>query len=339
VQKRTDAEWLREIEAIYAGYAIYHQSGGAEQAVFDSAMGRPSPRSMRLLGRLTARFPLNDTGRLLDVGCGNGALLRAFSAIAPNWALAGTEWSDKYRSIVEAIPGVEALHTVAPEDVPGRFAMITMIHVLEHIPSPRAYLERLADKLEPGGHLVIEVPDHRQNPFELTIADHCSHFSQTSLARLLRSAGYEVLSEADDWVAKEITVVARPAAAVAAEARTRAPESDRARVQDLVSWLVAVASDARAAAEDGHFGLFGTSIAATWLTEALGDRIRFYVDEDPDRVGKTHLGRPIYQPSDVPEGSRVFIALPTPIAESLCRRLGSDAVEYRSPPRLPARDR
>ena len=146
---------------------------------------------------------------MLDVGCGNGAMLRAFGKATTGWSLAGTELGDKYRRTVESIPGVESLHTCPPEEVPGQFDMVSMIHVLEHIPEPAAFLARLLPKLVPGGLLVVELPHHVANPFELLIADHCTHFAAATATALLERAGLEVLSVAENWVPKELTVVAR----------------------------------------------------------------------------------------------------------------------------------
>ena len=128
---------------------------------------------------------------MLDVGCGNGAMLRAFSQAAPGWSLAGTELSDKYRRLVEGIPGVESLYTCPPAEVPGQFDLVSMIHVLEHIPRPAAFLARLLPKLVPGGLLVVELPHHVANPFELLIADHCTHFAAATAAAVLERPGWK----------------------------------------------------------------------------------------------------------------------------------------------------
>src|ERR1700722_13630288 len=105
VQCIPDAAFIAEIDAIYAGYAIYHQSEGEEQAVFDSGTGDASPRSQRLLQRFLERFPLAAEGRVLDIGCGNGSTLKAFQKLRPRWKLVGTELNEKYRQSVEAIAG------------------------------------------------------------------------------------------------------------------------------------------------------------------------------------------------------------------------------------------
>lgn len=245
---------------IYEGYRIYHQSNGLEQSVFAEGPA-PVARSALLLDRLLARFAFPERGRLLDVGCGNGSLLRAFSSLMPSWTLAGTELDDRHRAEVEEIAGVEALYVCPPDGVPGCFALITLVHVLEHVPAPWRWMARLVRKLDED--VLVQVPDYRQNPFDLLIADHCTHFSWDVLEEVVRRAGFEPLLVADDWVEKEVSVVAR-------RGRTRREESAPSRCSETlaglrgrVEWLNAVRDVARRASLLGPFGVFGTSIAGT----------------------------------------------------------------------------
>lgn len=332
--KVIDDAWSREAEQVYAAYTLYYQAEGAEQAVFEAATGASAPRSIRLLERLRSTLGLPAEGRLLDVGCGNGAFLRASSRLMPGWALSGTEQSDRSRSVLESIPGYEALHTGPLEQVPGQFDMVSLIHVLEHIPDPRNILGALRGKLKEGGVLVIQVPDRLQNPFDLLIVDHSTHFTPSAVADLVRSCGYEVAVTASDWISKEITVVARLGTASGPMA-THAADEPVERIAGDVEWLRRVSDQARAVASAGSFGLFGTSIAAMSLIGVLGDSVRFFVDEDPQRVGKTLMGRPVHHPRDVPAGSQVFVALPPTLAESVRDRLATPTVTYHTPP--PAR--
>ena len=85
VQKPADAAFLAEIDDIYRSYAIYHQAAGAEQAVFEQSSGLPASRSVKLLDTFRQHANLARTGRMLDVGCGNGATIRAFGQVAPGW--------------------------------------------------------------------------------------------------------------------------------------------------------------------------------------------------------------------------------------------------------------
>src|SRR5205085_10385374 len=99
----------------------------------------------------------------------------------------------RYQKQIEAIAGAGSLHIAAPGDVPGHFDLITLIHVLEHIPNPRALLVELRKKLKPGGMLVIEVPAFMRNPFDLLIADHIVHFNEVTILQTMRTAGYDTV--------------------------------------------------------------------------------------------------------------------------------------------------
>src|SRR5262249_45563814 len=102
-----------------------------------------------------------------------------------------------------------------------------------------------------------------------------------------------------------------------------------------IRWLSATVGSARRCASRGQLGLFGTSIAATWLAADLKDAVGFFVDEDPARVGKTFMERPIYHPSRVPPDSHIFLGLARPLADTVYRRLTRPGVSYHLPPELP----
>lgn len=339
VQKRVDAQWRREIEEIYSGYSVYSQSDGVEQAVFDSSTGVSAARSERLVDRLEQALDLSSTGHLLDVGCGNGALLRVFSDKFPSWTLAGNELTANTRAEVEAIRGVEALHVGPSLEVPGRFDLITLLHVLEHIENPVEFLEGLKGRFLPGGKLFIEVPGYQQNAFDLLIADHCTHFTAESLAAILTRAGYMVLHLSQEWVRKEISVIATPVEGGSPKELETPPDVFPwiEEIESRVNWLQSVADSARSVSKQAPLGILGTSIAGTWLVETLGEQVHFFVEEDPARIGKRHLHRPILPVGDVQPGSAVFIALPPNIAKRIKTRLEKKRpeVEWIIPPPLP----
>lgn len=328
VQKALDEAWFCETKKIYDAYSIYYQSDGVEQAVFDNVSGQPSLRSERLVEGLRYRVALPEKGRLLDVGCGNGAFLRVFGERAPLWSASGTELSDKYRTAVEAIEGVEALYTCAPAEVPGSFDLISIIHALEHIPGPRAFLASMWDKLNDDGLLLVEIPDCGQTCFDLLVADHCTHFTAATATAVLKSAGYEVISLATDLVPKELTIIARKTADRENSCTQVSASCSSDSTVGSVRWLQSVVESARSVSTMGAFGLFGTAIGATWLFGELGESVSFFVDEDPHRIGKTHMGLPIYRPSEVPADSHVFIALPSSQAKRVRARMEESGFNF-----------
>ena len=88
------------------------------------------------------------------------------------------------------------------------------------------------------------------------------------------------------------------------------------------------------AARSQVFGIFGTSIAATWLAGSLDDKVSFFVDEDPSCQGREHLGRPVFAPHQVPHGAQVFLALVPKIAANVATRLTAHGVRFTSPQTL-----
>src|SRR6202034_98872 len=104
-----------------------------------------------------------------------------------------------------------------------------------------------------------------------------------------------------------------------------APNASRA-VASALCWLDAMRGDARGNRDGRLFGIFGTSIAGTWLYSELGDQVSFFVDEDPQRAGKSHLGIPIVLPEQAPEDSLVFVALPESLAGTVISRLRHNSV-------------
>ena len=83
--------------------------------------------------------------------------------------------------------GIPSLATMemAPE---GRFDLVVMSHVLEHLPDPVSYLGHLRESLlTPGGSLLIEVPNlYSHDSFEVA---HLLAFSPHTLGEVLRKAG------------------------------------------------------------------------------------------------------------------------------------------------------
>jgi SAM-dependent methyltransferase len=138
------------------------------------------------------------SGSMLDVGCGRGDMAGAFAR--RGWSAYGV---DPSLGAVEAARelGVEAtVGTLA--DAPGQARECDIVifnHALEHLPDPRADLMVALERLRPGGHLVIAVPDWSSwqrkrfgaKWFHLDLPRHIHHFSPRALERVARDAGFE----------------------------------------------------------------------------------------------------------------------------------------------------
>jgi hypothetical protein len=331
VQKPLTDSWLSDIGGIYARYDMFRQAeGGDEQLVFVPSTGEPMRRSFAVLKQLTDISAFSHDGRAIDVGCGNGAMLKAISRFAPGWSLSGTEQSDATLLQLQDIKGFERLYGPDLATVPGPFDLMTLSHSLEHFVMPAQELATTAELLSSSGLLIAQVPDCAKNLYDILVADHRSHFTAETLATCARRAGLEHFVVTDRLVPKELTLIASKDSqriapfgpiSVSGGGDTVAHVDER-EMMSRVTWLSSVQQAAREAATDGApFGIFGTSIAGTWVFGGLQAETKFFVDEDISRVGKRHEERPIVAPKDIAPDTRVFLCLIPEIAAAVEARL------------------
>jgi len=329
VQKQAAPAWREETARIYDDYALYPQGKGAEQSVFDTMGQAMASRSDAIIAQLAKTISLAERGSLLDIGCGNGAFLAAFARHHKGWQFHGSELDARNLSALKEIPGFEKLHTGALSLIAEKFDLISIIHALEHIENPHQFLSQVGQNLAtPESVIVIEVPDWGSNPFDLLIADHLLHFAMPSLEILLGRAGLSTLSIKNDWVTKEISLLARqsPRDTHGHDRAIPDPARTRAELEDQLRWLDHLLVGAKALCDStpSDIGIFGTSIAAAWLYGGIRQRVGFFVDEDPNRVGGSLFGLPILAPAAVPQGADVFVPLSHATANRVARRLGRE---------------
>ncbi|MFO8013083.1 MAG: class I SAM-dependent methyltransferase [Phycisphaerae bacterium] len=174
--------------------------GSKAPAVVRLAMGPWAV--LRLRGRKFIDYvPYRGEGRLLDFGCGTGRYVARMAAAG--WHAEGI---DLVPQAVAA--GRQAGLTIHEGTLPGgalpasHYDVITMWHVLEHVPGPMATLKAARDLLRPDGRLVVVCPmvdSLAASWFGASwfgmreLPRHLTHFSQKTLRRHLEAAGFDVV--------------------------------------------------------------------------------------------------------------------------------------------------
>jgi SAM-dependent methyltransferase len=171
---------------------------------------------IRLLEKQDAAPP----SRMLDIGASAGLLLEAFRT-AFDCAVVGVEPGNAYRAYAagNGIPMFASLDALLA-DSPRPFDLVSLIHVLEHLPDPVEILGTIRrDLLAEGGLLLLEVPNfYAHDSYELA---HLACYTPHTLRAVLKRSGYRILTLRAHGVPRSallplyLTVLAEPLAGAA----------------------------------------------------------------------------------------------------------------------------
>ncbi len=151
-------------------------------------------RKLTLINRLS-----NGEKTLLDIGCGTGDFLQI--AQKDRWIVSGIEPNEQARELANQktrnkVFDIDYLLKFEPHS----FDVITLWHVLEHLPKLNAQISVIESLLKPNGALVIAVPNyksydaHHYKEFwaAFDVPRHLWHFSQSAISKLVSNVGMSV---------------------------------------------------------------------------------------------------------------------------------------------------
>lgn len=327
LQGIVDNKFLHEIKKIYKDYSVYYQANGKEQKIFKDGNDNIRPRSDQIIENVFKNNKLNNTGELLDIGCGNGNFLKSFISYFPNWNLFGLDLDNKYENSISEIINFKKFYSCDIDEIDNKFDIISLLHTIEHIIDPKTFLKKISSKLKKEGLLLIEAPNYSMNPFDLIIADHSIHFDKYTLINLLNEMGFEIIYFSDTIISKEFTILAKIARKNKDKSKYNIINYNEIKnnVNNAIKWLKNVKIKGkhiiRNKKKNEMFGIFGTSIASTWISYELDNKIDFYVDEDEDRINKLFLNKKVYHPSELQNDWITYIVLNYNLSTKILNKL------------------
>jgi SAM-dependent methyltransferase len=145
-----------------------------------------------LVERIVRRWP--PPYRVLEVGCGNGNVLRHLVRVCRGASVVGMDlFAEGLRHARDraACPVVQANAGCTPFRV--GFDLVGMFDVLEHTPDDMQVLRDLHALLAPGGVLLLTAPAGKVlwSYFD-ELSHHCRRYEAPELAEKLRQAGFEL---------------------------------------------------------------------------------------------------------------------------------------------------
>lgn len=138
---------------------------------------------------------------ILDIGCGTGDFLEACKN--KEWNITGVEPNEGAREIAikKSKNNIYTNIEEVLENTLNKFDIITMWHVLEHVPNLQEYISWLKTLLKPNGVIIIAVPNYKSYDAKYygkfwaayDVPRHLWHFSQKSINLLFKKFDLDVV--------------------------------------------------------------------------------------------------------------------------------------------------
>lgn len=235
-----DDAWLKE----YYDRVYYQElTSSTYQKEYDADELEYIHNRSRLSEYVWRRETRAETGRLMDVGCGEGFFMEHFAR--RGWEVLGCDYSDY--GLISQNPELQpffvkgdvydTLSTYCERQT--TFDLVNLSNVLEHVVDPVGILGSIADIMHPRSVLRIQVPNDYSAFQEMLVEkgfstetwfvppDHLNYFTFTSLPALLQQAGYRVVALMADF---PIEVFLCNRHSNYCLDRSKGPEAHRARV-------------------------------------------------------------------------------------------------------------
>ena len=172
------------------------QSNGLVNTAYRLVRNYTLKAKLALINRLSGKL-----GHILDVGCGTGAFLE--SCQQGGWAVTGMEPDPDARAVAE-----KKLNALIEPNLKGilsnqQFDIITLWHVLEHIPDLNETIQRLHELLADKGTLLIAVPNSdsydarqfREFWAAYDVPRHLHHFTPTTIELLFKKHNFKLVDK------------------------------------------------------------------------------------------------------------------------------------------------
>jgi SAM-dependent methyltransferase len=291
-----------------------------EDQIYEVHDGMLTYRTEHQVRTLLENVKFEEQVDLLDYGCAKSSTVRALTSTSANVTPHLFDVSARYIPFWEKFvhPNNWAVNKKKPEWT-ARFDVVTSFFSLEHIPTVKQTMRDIVDLLKPGGIFYCIVPNVFSNIADFIVVDHCNHFTQVSLKRLLADAGLQ-LQQIDEQAHRGAFVVLarKPLAKTEALLNVTGADIERTCVElsSIADFWRSAASRIRAyesemTAQD-NIAVYGAGFYGAFISASLAqpDRIICYLDHNPYLQGKQFNTRPILAPDQLPEDvTTLFVGL------------------------------
>jgi len=249
---------------------------------------------------------------VLDYGCAKASTLKKLAQRRSDITPYVFDVSDTYVSFWGKFVDVENWATHAVNNAwEGTMDLVTSFFSLEHVASPKQMLTTIRDLLKADGLFYCIVPDVMQNVADFIVVDHVNHFTRSSVSRLFADCGFRVHDINTEEHTSAMIVIAQKSTECEVAGDISLTDDERsavsAKVVEMSGFWAALASRIRtfesALQAPAQAAIYGSGFYGTYIASCLTDleSIKFFLDRDPYRHGKSLFGKTIIDPELMPD--------------------------------------
>ena len=143
---------------------------------------------------------------VLDIGCGTGHFLK--SCLNEGWNITGVEPNPQARTIASQLTKKNILDSKELFQLkPSSFDVITLWHVLEHLPDLENHMQQFKNLLKPDGILIVAVPNYKSDDASYygkywaayDVPRHLWHFDKKSINALSKAFNLKLTQTKPMW--------------------------------------------------------------------------------------------------------------------------------------------
>lgn len=175
----------------------YISHSGKAKSVIDKLYLLARTYTLKRKLKLIERF--NKSSRtMLDYGCGTGEFLKVCKT--HGWDIDGVEPSTVAREKASNILSTEIRASMGSAD--KTYNIVTLWHVLEHVPDPADTLLKISERLSPTGTIIVAVPNYKSYDAQyykqywaaFDVPRHLWHFSPLGMKTLIQQHNLKLVA-------------------------------------------------------------------------------------------------------------------------------------------------
>jgi hypothetical protein len=154
--------------------------------------------------------------------------------------------------------------------------------------------------LKNDGIIFIQIPDIK-NSFYSLMGDQCYVFTRTSLINVLGHYDYISDDISNDYFPGAVLVVAR---------KNKSTGLVNCAEDDLFVNNIKNIKRFKEQLESIYFqniAVFGTTVNAAFVEEIMGERVLYFLDENPSKIGRPFRGKNVLHPKEISENNHIIL--------------------------------